>query len=231
MFDTVRVRLTLWYSMVLGLVLVLLAVLTYFLYWRSISQRTDNNIMELSEAFIATFDAELADEQGPEGLRNAGGEAMLEHGFGSTDFVLLDPSENIIQSSLELTRPGNPKEPLISDVFSSEAFRSLAASASAAGDLHTIHGGTDGFRGLARPLSALGRVYTLVVLQSLHPQAEIMEDIRNTFLWAIPIALLLASIGGYFLAWKSLAPVGEMASQARGMGASNLRELVMPFHL
>ena len=49
-----------------------------------------------------------------------------------------------------------------------------------------------------------------------------MEDIRRTFQWAIPIALLLASLGGYFLARKSLEPISAMASQARGMGAAHL---------
>jgi heavy metal sensor kinase len=65
---------------------------------------------------------------------------------------------------------------------------------------------------------------SLVILQSLHPQKEIMEDIRHTFYWIIPIALLLASAGGYFLARKSLAPVTDMAAQARGMGAARLSE-------
>jgi len=51
-----------------------------------------------------------------------------------------------------------------------------------------------------------------------------MEDIRYTFYWIIPIALLLASAGGYFLARKSLAPVADMARQARGMGASHLSD-------
>jgi heavy metal sensor kinase len=64
----------------------------------------------------------------------------------------------------------------------------------------------------------------LVVLQSLHPQVEMLDDIRETFYWAIPFALLLASLGGYFLARKSLAPVAAMASQARYMGAANLHD-------
>src|ERR1019366_4108569 len=87
------------------------------------------------------------------------------------------------------------------DFFSSDSFRALVAFASTSDELHTVYGheGENGFRAMARPLAAVGRTYTLVVLQSLHPQREMMEDIRNTFLWAIPIALILASIGGYFL--------------------------------
>lgn len=222
MLDSVRVRLTLWYSLVLGLVLVFLAVLTYVLYWRNLSQRTDSNITELSDAFITTFDAELSDQSGPDFVKNAAQEAMLEHRFRSTYFVLLDPSGNVVLSSLELPRIAATGEELTPDLFSSESFRALAASASNRSELHTIHAARGSFRAAARLLSAGGHRFTLVILQSLLPQVEMMGDIRNTFLWAIPIALLLASMGGYFLARKSLAPVAAMASQARGMGAANL---------
>jgi heavy metal sensor kinase len=225
MLDLVRVRLTLWYSIVLGLVLVLLAVLTYFLYWHNSARRTDSNIRELSEAFVTTFNAELTHETGPGAVKNAGAQSMVEHRFRGTFFALVDPSGNVIQSSLDLPRIGSSREQLNRDFFPSETFRALVAAASTSGELHTVHGpaGKSRFRTMARPLAAVGRTYTLVVLQSLHPQMEMMEYIRNTFLWAIPIALFAASIGGYFLARKSLAPVAAMAAQARGMGASNLQ--------
>jgi two-component system, OmpR family, sensor kinase len=220
MLDSVRARLTLWYTVVLALVLIFLAVLTYFLYWHNISRRTDSDIAQLSEAFVTTFHAELADEAGPDAVTSAAHEAMLEHRFRSTYFVLLDGSGSLIQSSLDLPKAGHSKESLTEDLFSSESFRLFAASNT--GELRTIHSGKDEYRVLARPLSVVGWSYMLVVLQSLHPQKEMMQDIRNTFLWAIPIALLLASLGGYFLARKSLAPIAAMASQARGMGAANL---------
>jgi heavy metal sensor kinase len=224
MLDSVRARLTLWYSIVLGLVLVLLAVLTYFLYWHNTSQRTDSNITELADAFVTTLHAELADEKGPDAVQSAARVSMLEHRFRGTFFILLDPSGNVVESSLQLPRLGSAKDQLTPEFFSSESFREVAASATTSGDLRTVrgHGGKDGFRAQARPLTIGGRTYALVVLQSLHPQMEMMEDIRNTFLWAIPIALLLATLGGYFLARKSLAPVSAMATQARGMGAANL---------
>src|SRR5271166_5547594 len=224
MLDSVCVRLTLWYSVVLGMVLVLLAVLTYVVYWRNTSQRTDSNIAELSDAFVTTFNAEFADVTGPDAVKSAAREAMLEHRFRNTVFVLLDPSGNVLLSSLELPRTGTSKDQLSADIFSSDSFRALAASAANPGELHTFQGHRwkDGYRVQVRPLPAGGGNFKLVVLQSLHPQKEMMEDIRNTFLWAIPIALLLASLGGYFLARKSLAPVAAMASQARGMGAANL---------
>jgi two-component system, OmpR family, sensor kinase len=222
MLDSVRARLTLWYSIVLALALVLLAVLTYFLYSRSTSQRTDSNFTELSDAFVTTLNAELSDTTGPDAVRNAARESMLEHRFHGTVFILLDSSGNVLQSSLDLPRIDSPKEQLAPEILSSESFRALVALPH--GELHTLRGGKSRFRVLVRPISADGKFYSLVVLQSLHPQMEMMVDIRNTFFWAIPIALLLAGIGGYFLARKSLAPVAAMASQARSIGATNLHD-------
>jgi heavy metal sensor kinase len=77
---------------------------------------------------------------------------------------------------------------------------------------------------VARKFPLKGQAYTLVILQSLHPQAEMLEEVRYTFAWVIPIAILLASAGGYFLARKSLAPVVAMSSQAGRIGAENLHE-------
>jgi two-component system, OmpR family, sensor kinase len=222
MLDSVRIRLTLWYTLVLAGVLVCLAVITYFLYRHDAAQRTDSDITQLSDAFLTTFHAELEDEKGPDAVKDAAQEAMLEHHFRNTYFVLLDGSGRILLSSLSLPTATNSRQLLTTDFFSTQAFRSFHAAALSSTRLHTVRWGKDNFRGLVRPISAGGHTYTLAVLQSLHSQKEMMEDIQDTFLWAIPVALLLASVGGYFLARKSLAPIAAMAAQARSMGAANL---------
>jgi len=51
-----------------------------------------------------------------------------------------------------------------------------------------------------------------------------MEEAGAVFAGLIPLAILLASAGGYFLARKSLAPVVAMSSQAGRIGAENLHE-------
>jgi two-component system, OmpR family, sensor kinase len=225
MLDSVRARLTMWYTLVLGVVLAILAVSTYFLYLHNSVQRTDSNIREISEAFVTTFNAELEGQSGTDAVKNAAREAMLEHRFRGTFFALADAGGNVIQSSVDLPRTESSKELLHEGFFSTEAFRSTVTRTSISGELQTIRpeGLRDRFRTLARPLSAGGSSFILVVVQSLHPQREMMEDIRNTFLWAIPLSLFLASLGGYFLARRSLAPVAAMASEARGMGAANLQ--------
>lgn len=221
MLDSVRVRLTLWYSLVLALVLISLAALTYLLYRHNTAQRTDVEITQLTDAFLTTFGAELEDATGQDVVKSAVHVAMLEHHFRGTYFVLLDHSGTLLESSLGLSPASNPPDSLTVDFFSTRSFHSLISDAKP-GELYSIQGGRGGYRALVRPLTLAGQSFTLVVLQSLHPQKEMLEDIRYTFLWAIPIGLLLASLGGYFLARKSLAPIAAMASEARGMGAANL---------
>jgi len=169
MLDSVRVRLTLWYSLVLAFVLVLLAVFTYFLYWRSISQRTDTGLVELADAFVTTFHAELKDESGPDAVKNAAHVAMVEHRFRDTVIAIFGPAHDIVESSLELPRIGSAPERLTADLFSSNDLQSLVReAASRPSALGYVPGGRGGFRAFARQLPASGENFTLVVLQSLH---------------------------------------------------------------
>jgi heavy metal sensor kinase len=224
MLDSVRVRLTLWYTAVVAVVLILLAVLTYFLYARNIALRTDNNLVELADAFATTFNAELSDEVGPDHPQQAAREAMVEHRFRDVVFVFQDSEGHPLLSSLDLLSPGSSNGHLKPELFASRDFQGVASLAGSPHAFRTIHGGKGAYRAYARSLTAEGRTFVLVALQSLHPQRELLEDIRNSFLGIIPIALLLAALGGYFLVRKSLAPVASMASKARTIGAANLHD-------
>ncbi|HYT20244.1 MAG TPA: hypothetical protein VEW05_08445, partial [Candidatus Polarisedimenticolia bacterium] len=219
MLDSVRVRLTLWYTAVLTLVLIALSTITYFIFWRSTLQRTDVNLAELSEAFLTTLDAETKDQSGPDSLRLAGQVAITEHRFRDHVFAIFDEAGNIVVSSQDVP-PASAAAPLSSPSFQ----RFLDASTRSDRLFGKVKGGRDGYRAFARHFSALGKTYTLVILQSLHPQQEMLEEVTATFAWVIPIAIVLASVGGYFLARKSLAPVVAMSSQAGRIGAANLHE-------
>jgi len=52
----------------------------------------------------------------------------------------------------------------------------------------------------------------------------LLAEIRKALFLVIPIALIIACAGGYFLARKSLAPVVAMSEKAARMGAQNLHE-------
>jgi len=225
MLDSVRVRLTLWYTGLLALFLVLLSLITYSIFWRSTLRRTDSNLTELSEAFLTTVQAEMLDNHGSDAARLAAREAIVEHRFRDHVFAVLDSKGNLLTSSQDL-----PNEPSPAGLLSSTQFQEvLADSASADRWFENMRGGNtpggrSGYRAFVRKFPLKGQAYTLVILQSLHPQNEMLEEVQATFAWVIPIAIFLASIGGYFLARKSLAPVVAMSSQAGRIGAENLHE-------
>src|SRR5258708_29601561 len=105
MLDSVRVRLTLLYPRVLTLVLVVLALITYFIFWRSTLQRTDVSLSELSAAFLTTLDAEVKDQSGPDSLKLAGQVAITEHRFRDHVFAIFYSTWNIVFSSHDLSPP------------------------------------------------------------------------------------------------------------------------------
>ncbi|HUC53205.1 MAG TPA: ATP-binding protein [Candidatus Cybelea sp.] len=225
MLDSVRVRLTFWYTTVLALVLILVAGVTYFIYARNSEQRTDSDLVELSDAFLTTLEAELQDQQGPDALKSAGIEAILEHRFRDHIFILLDASGKPVASSWDLPATAPPGKFTLERALSEIASPLSIQAASRPGSVFiTLRGGRDGYRGYSRKISLDHQLCTVIGLQSVLARKEMLEDIRATFVWTIPIALLLASGGGYFLARKSLAPVVAMSSQAGRIGAANLHE-------
>jgi two-component system OmpR family sensor kinase len=223
--DSVRLRLTIWYSAVLALVLLALAGAMYLLLARNALQSTDSNLSELADAFLTTVDAELESDTSLPGLVQASKEAIAEHRFRDDAFVVLDADGRIVITSEDLTGDGGPRREFPREVFGSKSFQKLASSAGRGtrtfGD---VEGGRDGYRGVVRRFAVGSKEFTLVVLQSLHRQQEVFEGIVGTFAVVIPLAVLLATAGGYFLAKKSLAPVVAMSTQAGKISASNLHE-------
>jgi two-component system, OmpR family, sensor kinase len=220
MLDSVRVRLTLWYTGLLALFLVLLSLITYFIFWRSTLQRTDSDLAELSEAFLSTVQAEMLDDHGPDAPKLAVQEAIIEHHYRDHVFAVLDAAGGTLASS-----QGLPDEAAPAGLLSSPTFQKLLAdSAGADRQFRKIRADRGGYRAFVRKFSLRGQTYTLVILQSLHAQQEMLEEVQATFGWVIPVAIFLASGGGYFLARKSLAPVVAMSSQAGRISAKNLHE-------
>jgi len=225
MLDSIRVRLTLWYTGVLAVVLVALSLVTYFIFWQSTVQRTDVSLAELSNAFLTTLEAEISDQSGPDALQLAGRVAITEHRFRDHVFAIFDAKGNVVVSSQDVPLAAPAIDTAPAGLLSSDSFqRFLRAASRSERSYGKVRGIKSGYRAFARRFSSGGKAGTLVILQSLHAQQEMLEEVTATFAWVIPIALLLASVGGYFLARKSLAPVVAMSTQAGRIGAANLHE-------
>jgi heavy metal sensor kinase len=219
MFNSVRVRLTLWYTVVMTCVLVILAAVTYFILENNAIHRTDAAVVEQAEAFLKTVNAEVRDESGPGNLEEGVRVAISEHRFRDTLFFVVDQSGNTVASSEELApqeepsdrRRGNLRDSINRILVDRRPFE-------------TVRVGRRTYRSYFRNFVVERKACTLIVLQSLHPQEEFLETLTGTFALVIPLAILLASSGGYFLARRSLSPVAAMGSQANRMSADNLHE-------
>jgi two-component system, OmpR family, sensor kinase len=110
--------------------------------------------------------------------------------------------------------------------FHSPELLGLAAQAAAAHDaeiLTTIpHYGSAGARAVARGFVFDGRQYVLLAAESLDSIQAELAVVRHVIYFALPLAVLIAGLGGFLLAAKSLAPLRWMAEQARSITDRNL---------
>ena len=227
MLDSVRVRLTVWYSAVLAVVLVVVSVTTYLIVRKTSMQRTDSDLAGLADSFLVTLQAELTDAPSGEGspMVSAAKQSIVEHRSNSDAFVVLGPGGEIVATSNDSVSSGSQSDVSVTRALASSDFqRFTKTTESKAMGLGTIRGEHSRFRAYSRQFQAGNQTFLLIVLHSLHAQYEVLETIRLTFAWMILIGLLLAATGGYFLARKSLAPVVAMGAHAQRIGASNLHE-------
>ncbi|MGC1171410.1 MAG: ATP-binding protein, partial [Candidatus Acidiferrales bacterium] len=140
-------------------------------------------------------------------------------------FFIVDSDGKIAFSSADVPPASAAETSLVTRAVASQSFQRFLSTATRSDrSIATISGENGGFRAFAQHFSANGRTWSLVILRSLHPQRELLAQIRLAFAWLIPLSVLLAGIGGYFLARKSLEPVAAMGAQAEHISAANLHE-------
>jgi heavy metal sensor kinase len=223
MFDTLRVRLTLWYSAVLAFLLLLFSLTSYFLFARGENRRTDADLAELAKSFLVTFQDELKDPDEPGGLQAAARQAMLEHRVRGDTLLVVDSAGKIVANSADLLPSSAPANSIAAHAVASSSFQQfIEAALQSDRTYRNIAAEKGGLRAYSVRFTANAETWSLVILRSRHAQHEILEEIRIAFAWLIPLAVLLASVGGYFLARRSLAPVAAMGAQAERIGAINL---------
>jgi len=245
MFSSVRARLTLWYTGVLALVLISFALAGYFFLSFTLNRRTDDALAEMANAFASTLADDEADthggepnaasagrgEDGPNSPDEAVIEAVSQNQFRDYQFIVYADARREVAASPASVPQRNGKgragtrAPVASKIAGVlDVVTRTPATPNTALYFSTLSDGDNQYRVVGRGIRARGRAYTLVVLRSLHDQEDLLEGASYALFIAIPIALLLASIGGYFLARKSLAPVVSMSATAARISAANLHE-------
>lgn len=213
MLETVRGRLTLWYVSVLALVLVAFSVAFYALLSHSLYTRIDNGLHSLIEIAIRSLANDA--EEGQSSLSAA----------QSTAAELANPEQSLLifDETGKLLANNHPEDdfrirlPDLGSIPDDEVYLDTAEEIGDADDRYRI-----ALRRVSvRPGDA---PYIILASQSLEAVEGELESLREPLFFAGLAALLLAGIGGWFLARKSLAPVVAMAESAHRIGAENLGE-------
>lgn len=206
MFNSIRTKLTLWYVGVLAVVIMAFSALTYFILVNALNKNTDEQLIEMSRNFSAALIAEQEGETNGPISDKAIAETVGEMHFRDYQFLISTHDGRVIASTFEVGV--DPK-----CTAGESAFRIC--------DI-----GGESFRVFESPLEKGPMEYRLLAFHSLREQTALKRRVTGIFLVGVPLTLLLAGFGGYFLARKSLAPVVEMGRQASQIGAGNLNERI-----
>lgn len=231
MFASLRARLALWHSLLLGIPLVGFALISYVAFSRALVGGTDRFIGEALAAFTQELGAE----------RRAGlttQQAMLttvhEVRFRELHIMIVGADGRIVAmaSPPDTLRPRNwanatMPAPAAPDVVNAALIASLQQN----GPLREPMVRTfdrlpqsETFRVHAQPLTVGGEYYLLTGRYPLRDTERTMASIRRVFLLTIPLLVVAAAVSGYFLARRNLAPVSRMAERAAVISANTLHE-------
>lgn len=217
--SSLRSRLTLWYTAFLAVPLIAFAVVVYFIFAQALSARTDRFIGDA----LSAFSRELAAERRAAGdVAEAMGTTVDEVRFRDLHIAILDSGRRVVASTAvvgDSIPDGRPSPRAIGEVVDALHARELSTPIGV--DVPTSEGV---YRVLARPLAIRGQAFTLTGTYSLSNVEEMLERIRRVFVIVIPLLILCAATGGYFLAERSLAPVSAMTARAAAISATNLHE-------
>lgn len=85
------------------------------------------------------------------------------------------------------------------------------------------------FRMISTPFYSDGRLtYIIQLATHLHYVRKSLSVFKSNILAALPIIVVLGSLGGWLLARKSLSPIGYIASKAQSITYQNLSERLTP---
>src|SRR4030043_72543 len=215
--SSLRIKLTLWYVLILGTLLISFSSFLYFTLSKSLYRDVDNKLRSMAELIASESASPLS-----------------KFGFGNIDQTLetsmnlkpigkfiqvLDESGNIVRKSANLKNVQLPS--------------SLHALKNASKGLVTFETNRSfentPLRIITFPLVENNHVTKIVqIASSLEEVEEALNTLFIILVITVPLALMLASLGGQFLAHKALKPVDHITKTARMTTSQNLNQRIIP---
>lgn len=204
MFDSVRIRLTLWYAGVLALSLIAFALVIYYAAGNIFHERQDESLRSTAQTVASAYIEELNETHS----QSAAGKVVLaEITFPNRYVQLTDNTGDPLAASANLS---GATIAIPSPVLTDARARGFS------------HASVNGLRVTVVPLSSDQTLGYAAVAEPLSVIEDGLSELRRDLFAGVLLVLLLASAGGYFLARKSLRPVASMNSQTQRISAENL---------
>ena len=198
---SIRIRLTIWYSLILALCLGIFGSAAYFAMSHSIRSAVDAGLQRRIAGIRG-----IITRTAPEGL-NALKDELSEYdeGQGSGGRLrVADSNGNLIYAS-----PG-------SDLVDTKAPELRESK-----PFYTeIHG--EQFRVLRTSVEANGNTYHIEVATNTEDFDLAIDRFRRLLYLGVPLFLALAALGGYWMSRRALDPVDEIIRAARNIGVTSL---------
>jgi heavy metal sensor kinase len=216
-FRSLRFKLTLWYVLILGILLIAFSSFLYFTLSKSLYRDVDNKLRSLAELIASESASPLS-----------------KFGFGNIDQTLeasmnLRPIGKFIQVLDESGRIG-PKSDNLKNVQLPISLNALKNASTGLITFETNRSvGNTPLRIVTLPVAEKDHTMRIVQVAS---SLEDVEDALNTLLLiltiTVPSVLIMASVGGQFLAHKALKPVDQITQTARMITSQNLNQRIPP---
>jgi heavy metal sensor kinase len=208
--HSIKFRFTLWYLLVLVVLLTALSAGIYFYLSRSLYQNLDDSL-ELRSTQLRSIPAILESIRQGE-FQEELGEIVILYFYSGSQLMEVSPRGTSIP---------------LSDEFISQAI----AGTSLFTTIQTEEG--EGLRLLAVPvnLNMPGpppgiHPATLVIARSTKQIDQALVGLVRTLIIAVPLALALAAAGGIFLARRALKPVDKISQTAQEIGEGDLSQRI-----
>jgi heavy metal sensor kinase len=217
--QSVRTRLALWHTGVLALVLVAFTFATWAFLGRLTRDRVDQSLAEAVRSFQQAVLSEARTGRTPdEAAQNAarefrfGGRRVLVYGSHHSLVAVSDSARDDLTRAISAIDQADdsPLHPI---------FASLTPGRSA---YATVAAGAQRVRAYATSVNVGDQSFTIVALQIGLSERSILATFLQATAIAIPLALVLAGLGGYFLARRSFASVIDMGRRASAIDSRSL---------
>jgi heavy metal sensor kinase len=216
-FRSLRFKLTLWYVLILGVLLLSFSGFLYFTLSKSLYRDVDQKLKSLAEMIVSEATSPLSKFDFTDIDQNL--EATLN----------LRPIGKFIQVMDESGKIGRKSDNL-KNVQLPVSLRALKNASQGMTTFET-HRSFEGIpiRILTYPVYEKRQLMKIIQVAS---SLEEVEDFLNTLfiilIITVPSALMVASLGGQFLANKALSPVDQITQTARRITSNNLNQRIKP---